>query len=703
MKAMTIKCCIYKILFLLLFLGVSNKLIAQIEKKTNENATALKHNSFEDMFNFADQVYAKNHVLTQVILDTIALKAYLINDYKNVYQAYLSKGSYLERELSYQEAYKNYYLAYQVILNKEPQLARDILIFIGNTKRSLFQYSEARDLYLSCLHESIKAKDAGNIQNAYCALGILYSNIEDYENTIKYFEKAAQSAEKAKNTINAAIYLDNLSEVYCLNKQYSEALYHIEKACQLADKDQDFNGKIFLYERYGRIFADMGKFEEAHAKFEAAIALCPEFGTVRDLKNLSIAKAELYLKEGKTDLAEAAFKETLADLSLMNVNNLIKVYHELGKIKKNKQDFNSALAYFEQSQKLATENLSLRYEEWNHRALFEIFDKRNQPAKALFHLKRANILHDSLFNYEKMERVTELQFKYDYAQNQQLLKEKEVQNNRILMYAGAVIALLIVASLGYFLYHRNQTNQRLIEKNERIKAQKRQLEDSNVMLKQFNYAVAHDLKEPLRGIGNFVKVIQRRYVKDLPEEAHEYFNFVTSGVGRMGGMLDGLLKYSMISMNQVTDIEDIALKDILNDVTSSLQLSIAENHAEIIIPENLPTLHINRVHATQLIQNLVSNALKFVEKCPKIEISSSECKEKLRIMIKDNGIGISKEDGIKLFQLFNRVHSDTTRFEGTGIGLALCKNIVEKYNGKIWFESEENNGTQFFIELPKAA
>ncbi len=702
------------ILIFLSVFSVSDSLQAQSSILPNQQLEAMP---FQHLLEKADSIYIKDHKIAYALIDFVINRAEKENNISFIHKGYFAKATYLERQLCYQAAYDNYHAAFKAVERKDLQTARNVQVFMGNSKRELFQYSEARDIYLQLLTESVTSNDNDNIQNAYCALGILYYTIEDYDNAIKYYEKAVSTAENAKNTVNQAIYLDNLSEVYCLNKQFDAALYHIEKAMQLADKDQDNYGKIFLYERYGRIFADMGRFDEAHLKFEAAIALCPEFGEVRDMKNLAIAKAELYLKEGKTALAEATFKETLSDISIMNVNNLIKVYHELGKIYKQRQDFNEALVYFGKSQKLATENLSLRYEEWNHRALYEIYGKKKQATQALFHLEKANALHDSLFSYEKMERVTELQFKYDYAQSQQLLKEKEIQNSRMMLYGGIIITILIVSFLGYFLHARNKSNQHLRAKNQQIqaqnlqleafnqeiKSQKQQLEDSNAMLKQFNYAVAHDLKEPLRGIGNFVKVIQRRYIKDLPDEALEYFDFVTSGVSRMGGMLDGLLKYSMISMNQVTEIEDVALNEIMNDVTASLQLKIAESHAEIIIPENMPMAHINKTHAMQLIQNLVSNALKFVEKNPKIEIETKENQGYLLISIRDNGIGISKEGGAKLFQLFNRVHSDTSRFEGTGIGLALCKSIVEKYKGKIWFESELNQGTQFFIELPKVA
>ena len=245
-------------------------------------------------------------------------------------------------------------------------------------------------------------------------------------------------------------------------------------------------------------------------------------------------------------------------------------------------------------------------------------------------------------------------------------------------------------------------NDSMLVKNKEIEEQKRLLEESNGMLRQFSYAVAHDLKEPLRNIGSFTSIIQRKYVSLLPPDAISYFDFVTNGANRMGKMLEGLLKYSMMSVNQVTDLEQLNIRNVVHEVVDSLQLIINEKKATLIYPDTMPQLYTNHIHLTQLIQNLVSNALKFVEKNPVISIASKEESDHILLSIQDNGIGISPESGKKLFQLFHRLHRDSSRFEGTGVGLALCKTIVEKYGGKIWFESVVGEGTTFFMQFPKA-
>ena len=577
---------------------------------------------------------------------------------------------------------------------------------------------DARTVYVSLIDYCTQHRDSSNLLNAYGGLGVLFFTINDYDNAIRYYDKALQKSREMHNYINECIYLDNLSEAYGCRKQYNKAFENIALACNIADKKEDIESQIPLYERYARLYADVGDFFNAFIKINKALDLCKDDEYIRDRNDLTIAKAELYLKKQDNEAALATFK-TINE-SLINVNSLTKVYYELGKIYEQKNNLTLAENYFTKSQQLAEKNLSLRYNEWNHRALYRIYRLKNQSKEALFNLELANTLRDSVFNYEKSGQVTELQFRYDLTQSDQRLQEAEIKVNGNRMWMGSLMGLLIISFLvlGYFWQRKRNAvltvkNQAIREqkeqldifyneilmKNKAIEEQKHLLEESNAMMQQFNYAVAHDLKEPLRNIANFATLIHRRYINDMPAAAVPYFEFVMTGSTRMGRMLDGLLKYSMMSMNQVTDLETVNMRDIVTEVNENLRVKIEEQKAQIIFPDAMPDLRINRIHLTQLIQNLVSNSLKFVEGCPIIEIGSSKVNDNVLLYVKDNGIGIHPESGKKLFNLFHRLHRDSTRFEGTGVGLALCKNIVEKYGGKIWFESAEGHGTTFFVNV----
>ena len=676
---------------------------------------------YKDVFNEVDIYYAFQPQLAYQILDVLAERASKSKEPKWVYEAYRTKGLYQERQLAFQLALNNYILASKAVENIDAKRTAAIQIDIAIVYRNTYRYNEARSTYFSLIDFCHKSKDSLNLQNAYGGLGVLFFTVNDYENAIRYYDKALQISRETHNYINECIYLDNLSEAYGCHKRFDKAFEYIKIASKIAEREQDKDSQIPLYERHARLYAEVRDFDKAFEKINEALALCNDDNHTRDKNNLTIVKAELYVQQYDIEAALKTFKTI--DENLINVNSLTKVYYALGNIYSQKNNIGLAEDYYKKSQALAEKNQSLRYAEWNHRALYKIYSQKSLSDGALFHLEKANALRDSLFNYEKSGQVTELQFRYDLAQSEQNLKEAQLKANRILIVAILSLSMLLVSFLMYWLRqkskkndaleHKNEEiekqklqlesfNHEILAKNKEIEEQKRLLEESNGMLRQFSYAVAHDLREPLRNMSNFTTIIQRKYLSHLPQDAIPYFEFVTNGATRMSKMLEGLLKYSMLSMNQVTDLETINIHDIVSEVNDSLGLIIKEKNARIVHADTMPTLTINRIHLTQLIQNLVSNALKFVEVSPIIEIITKEEKDSVLLAIKDNGIGINSENGKKLFQLFHRLHRDSTRFEGTGVGLALCKTIVEKYGGKIWFESTEGQGTTFFMHFPKS-
>ncbi len=225
------------------------------------------------------------------------------------------------------------------------------------------------------------------------------------------------------------------------------------------------------------------------------------------------------------------------------------------------------------------------------------------------------------------------------------------------------------------------------------------MEKSNETLKQFAYASAHDLKEPLRSISSFVSIINARYAKLLPPEASEYMNFVIVGVKRMESLISALSEYSTVA----TDEEDVQkatpISQVLKDINDKQYSLLLEKNAKIETSGYLPMLKISHLHLNKLFQNLILNAIKFNDKKPIIQINGRLEKELYIVEVKDNGIGMKLEYNDKIFRLFQRL-SRAAHYEGTGIGLAICKQIVDRYEGTIRFESVENEGTTFILSFP---
>ena len=319
---------------------------------------------------------------------------------------------------------------------------------------------------------------------------------------------------------------------------------------------------------------------------------------------------------------------------------------------------------------------------------------------------------DSIFNEDKSKKIAEVQYKYNTEKSEIEYKinleksQKEIQalqisQNRIYIYLLSVALFTVFSSIFiyYYIRQKNKNNKLLSQKNIEIESKNDRLEKSNEILKQFAYASAHDLKEPLRSISNFVSIINRRYAKLLPPEASEYMNFVIIGVKRMESLISALLEYSTIASDMEEVTQSTLLSQILNDVKYNLQNAISEKQAVVEMVGYLPLLKISRIHLTQLFQNILSNSIKFNNKKPQVQIVGKVKNEQYIVEVKDNGIGMKMEYSDKIFRLFQRL-SRSAEYEGTGIGLAICKQIVDKYEGTIRFESVENEGTTFILSFP---
>ena len=225
-----------------------------------------------------------------------------------------------------------------------------------------------------------------------------------------------------------------------------------------------------------------------------------------------------------------------------------------------------------------------------------------------------------------------------------------------------------------------------------------ELNHSNSELAQFAYVASHDLQEPLRMISSYVQLLSKRYMDKLDADADDFINYVIDGTRRMQDLINDLLTFSRIGKKGM-DFKAIDSGTILEHVLENLQTTIKEAKA-VITHEQMPIIIADSSQLVQLFQNLLSNALKFKGKeAPRIHISTEKKDDAWIFSIHDNGIGIDPEYAERIFIIFRRLHSKT-EYEGTGIGLAICKKIVERHGGHIWIKSESGRGSAFYFSIP---
>jgi len=225
---------------------------------------------------------------------------------------------------------------------------------------------------------------------------------------------------------------------------------------------------------------------------------------------------------------------------------------------------------------------------------------------------------------------------------------------------------------------------------------------SNADLEQFAYAVSHDMRQPLRMVSSYLQILEKELADTLTDETREYLRFAVDGARRMDGMILGLLDYSRVGRK--TDPKAwMNSRDSLDEALGFLRPAIEESRAEVRVAGDWPRIFASRDEMTRLFQNLVGNAVKFShqDRPPVVDVAIEDQGRDWLFSVRDNGVGVAPRQQDQLFKVFSRLHP-RGRYEGTGIGLALCRKIVEHHQGRIWVESEgEGSGSTFFFTLTK--
>jgi signal transduction histidine kinase len=306
----------------------------------------------------------------------------------------------------------------------------------------------------------------------------------------------------------------------------------------------------------------------------------------------------------------------------------------------------------------------------------------------------------------KAEEIRLLQLRTEQA-------DRSSRNTKVLIAAGDSLGIVFLCAAGLAIAEEmkrrrraeeevRQLNRdlerRVEERTVELANQTKELARSNSELQQFAYVASHDLQEPLRMVASFTQLLARRYADKLDDDARDFINFAVDGATRMQTLISDLLNYSRVG-TQGKPLEPTESETVLQRVLDGLQLAIEENHAAIT-HDVLPQVSADSLQLGQLFQNLLTNAMKFHgADPPRIHISARNAGNVCEFSFRDNGIGIAEEHADRIFVIFQRLHTKT-EYPGTGIGLAICKKIVERHGGRIWIEPSPGGGTTFHFTIP---
>ncbi|HTZ19903.1 MAG TPA: ATP-binding protein [Opitutaceae bacterium] len=238
------------------------------------------------------------------------------------------------------------------------------------------------------------------------------------------------------------------------------------------------------------------------------------------------------------------------------------------------------------------------------------------------------------------------------------------------------------------------------EAEARLLQEHEELTRSNAELEQFAYVASHDLQEPLRAVASCVQLLKKRYEGKLDARADEFIRHAVEGTKRMQALITDLLAYSRVGTHQ-QPFEPVDCNAVVDESLANLTVAIQESGATVT-RDPLPTVMADPTHLTQVFQNLIGNALKFraENRPPRIHLTAKNAAGEWTLGVSDNGIGIEPQYFERIFRVFQRLHTRTS-YPGTGIGLAICKKIVERHGGRIWIESQFGQGSTFYFTLPE--
>ncbi len=417
--------------------------------------------------------------------------------------------------------------------------------------RKLGKYTLCKQFHLATLELALQNNNQKFQEYSYNGLGTFYEITSEYDLAVEYYFRSLALSEQKKSVKNTIISYHNIANAYHQAKQDNKALTYIEKAYQLTQSLSEGKGdgenvyeKADVLHSYGKILVEQGNLDLALQKYMEVTRIYEQKNFRSRLTPTFISIANVYTLKKDYTTAEQYLLRCFAYQEQMSERDLVNLYGRLGSLYTLTNRVEEAEKILLDCLKKATLIDYKEVAEKTHHLLYQIYKDKGNAAVALQHFEAAIILGDSLYSEHKIHRIAELQYKFDTEQSEREVQALTLRESNFRLIVGTVCALCLVLFIGIVAYWRGRTTRLLEQKKQEIETHNKMLSEANLLLNQFAYAAAHDLKEPLRNIGSFASLLQRRYGKNFNEEANEYMTFISVGIRRMTGLLEDLMHYS---------------------------------------------------------------------------------------------------------------------------------------------------------------
>lgn len=575
-------------------------------------------------------------------------------------------------------------------------------------------YSSALKFNNKAQQSNLELKDSVLIANTYRNIGVDYYDLGEYDESYFYLTQSYSLAKANSDSIAMAQALHNLGRVFKELGQYDQALGHLTISRNLSKRSKNTLGEVYYYDELGDIQLRKEAYDSALSNLLHALKLA-RMHTLNKLTPKTLHKiAHVYL--AKEDYISALAYYDTAYLLHKRTNNQFGIgENKLGRgiVYYKQQKFAEAQQLIEQCLTVATKLNARKLAIQCHQQLYMIWEQRGDYAKALDYFKQFKVLEDSLFSQEMQQKLYRDQIRFetesrdiqiatlsqrDARQQYALKREEFIRNILVVVVALSVILLVTVYRSGR---RRKQINRLLVEHQKETKLRSEELERLNQVKDKFFSIISHDLRSPINALSGILDIMAKGGLtaEEFDTQTHELrvrFNHTRT-------LLNNLLDWTLLQMDKLSlQPAKIAIHKIVDE---NIELLSSLQTKQINLINNIPESAIGFADSNTVnlvIRNLMTNAIKFTNDGGEVLIEAKEAPREWLISVHDNGIGITPE--VQRI-LFDKTAPYTTRGtaneKGTGLGLILCKEFIEKNGGKIWVQSSEGMGSTFWFTLPK--
>ena len=529
---------------------------------------------------------------------------------------------------------------------------------------------------------AIENDDNHNLSFLYASLGnIIYSVQNDNLTAASIFKKGIESSKNIDSIsfkrVNTGFNL-GLAKIFLDQNNIDSTIVYAKKALRMSEEVQYFQKALVSCNILCQSYLMQDEFEMANHYNEKAFSLFSEVRSIESIIDAKVLQVAIHRKTNLFDEAISFGNQLLNDhLNRLNDEQNEELYNYL---------FDSYTIIGDKSNSIRLKDSLIAYTHRN-------YDKE--------HGKLLAKLYDETLVIEQK------------AKNRLLVIQQEESKKRLALQEKLVLVLILtlVFAIGwgittFRLYKRKNELSRNLEKlvNERTKDLKKandELEQSNSELRTLTYIASHDVKEPMRNIGGFVSMIQRKLPREYSDRLNEEFSFIKKSIKQLYTLVEDITKYINFSKNEGITIGQVNLEKIIEKIKSELPDHLKDKKSQIKY-DDLTSISANNSAMYFVLKNLIENGLKYNEnKQPTVKIFQKETENEIQISVSDNGLGIAEEYHEKIFEMHKRLHT-RDKYEGSGLGLSIANILVKKLKGRIELKSRVSAGSTFIVCLPKA-